>query len=38
MEGETSAPAQPPPPPPPPDAEGEDESTCRDVFVEFMTK
>jgi hypothetical protein len=30
----------PPPPPPPSDAAGEDEgeSTCRGVFVEFMTK
>ncbi|XP_039830674.1 uncharacterized protein LOC120691606 isoform X2 [Panicum virgatum] len=32
MEGEASA------PPPPPDAAREDESTCRDAFVEFMTK
>ncbi|CAN6286216.1 unnamed protein product [Urochloa humidicola] len=26
------------PPPPPPDAAGEDESTCRGIFAEFMTK
>jgi len=34
MEGEASA----PPPPPPPNAASEDERTCRDAFVEFMTK
>nr|CAB3497512.1 unnamed protein product [Digitaria exilis] len=39
MEGEASATlAAPPTPPPPHDAAGEDESTCRGVFIEFMTK
>nr|CAB3492510.1 unnamed protein product [Digitaria exilis] len=36
MEGEASATLA--APPPPHDAAGEDESTCRGVFIEFMTK